>query len=455
MTKNMTTGSPFKLIMSFALPLLLGNLLQQTYNLIDAAIVGRFLGSDALASVGASSSVQFLVLGFCMGTACGFGVPIARHFGAGDIKNLKQYFYNSIVITAVTAFVLTTVCAVLCSEILKLLSTPSNIFDDAYKYLLVIFLGIPFTLLYNLLSSVLRSVGDSKTPFVFLAISTVLNIALDLVCVIVFRWGCMGAAIATVVAQAISGILCAVFIMKKVSVLKLAKEDRVMSKPAVLNLIIMGFPMGLQYSITAIGSMVMQSANNKLGSIYVSGFTAGARIKQFTMCPYDAFATGASVFASQNLGAGNLKRIKNGIRIGVGVGMTYGVIAGIVLIFFGRELSLIFVNKSDAAVLTASAKYLFYAGFFYWTLGILNTCRMCTQGLGYSGLAIFSGVTEMIARISVSMIFVPKFGYLAICFTDQAAWIAACLYIVPVCIYCVNRAGRHIAGDHGLPVENK
>jgi len=173
------------------------------------------------------------------------------------------------------------------------------------------------------------------------------------------------------------------------------------------------------------------------------------------MCPYDAFATGASVFASQNLGAGNLKRIKKGIRIGVGVGVTYGVIAGIVLIFFGRELSLIFVNKSDAAVLTASAKYLFYAGFFYWTLGILNTCRMCTQGLGYSGLAIFSGVTEMIARISVSMIFVPKFGYLAICFTDQAAWIAACLYIVPVCIYCVNRAGRHIAGDHGLPVENK
>ena len=371
MTKNMTTGSPFKLIMSFALPLLLGNLLQQTYNLIDAAIVGRFLGSDALASVGASSSVQFLVLGFCMGTACGFGVPIARHFGAGDIKKLKQYFYNSIVITAVTAFVLTTVCAVLCSEILKLLSTPSNIFDDAYKYLLVIFLGIPFTLLYNLLSSVLRSVGDSKTPFVFLAISTVLNIALDLVCVIVFRWGSMGAAIATVVAQAISGILCAVFIMKKVSVLKLAKEDRVMSKPAVLNLIIMGFPMGLQYSITAIGSMVMQSANNKLGSIYVSGFTAAARIKQFTMCPYDAFATGASVFASQNLGAGNLKRIKKGIRIGVGVGMTYGAIAGIAYCFsqisFLRRLFLL-----DARY-TQHLQNVYAGPWIFWTCYILRS----------------------------------------------------------------------------------
>ena len=243
--------------------------------------------------------------------------------------------------------------------------------------------------------------------------------------------------------------------MKKVSVLKLNKEDRVMSKPAVLNLIIIGFPMGLQYSITAIGSMVMQSANNKLGSIYVSGFTAGARIKQFTMCPYDAFATGASVFASQNLGAGNLKRIKKGIRIGVGVGMTYGVIAGIVLIFFGRELSLIFVNKSDAAVLTASAKYLFLRRLFlldarytqhlqnvYAGPGIFWTCYILrSDGNDSSNFCKYDICAEI--RLSCNLL------------TDQAAWIAACLYIVPVCIYCVNRAGRHIAGDHGLPVENK
>lgn len=451
MTKSMTQGNPLKLILSFALPLLIGNLLQQTYNIIDAAIVGRFLGSDALAAVGASSSVQFLVLGFCIGTTLGFGVPIARHFGAGDIKKLKECFYNSILLTAAFAVLLTTVCALLCNVILKALSTPANIHADAYKYLLVIFLGIPFTLLYNLLSSVLRSVGDSKTPFVFLAISTVLNIGLDLLFVVAFRWGCSGAAIATVLAQAISGILCAIFITRKVKVLQLSREDRNIHGNTMLNLIIMGVPMGLQYSITAIGSMVMQSANNKLGSIYVSGFTAASRIKQFTMCPYDAFATGASVFASQNLGAGNLDRIKKGIRIGVAVGVLYGLFAGLVLIFFGRDLSLIFVSKADVAVLDASAKFLFCAGFFYWTLGILNTCRMCTQGLGYSGLAVFSGVTEMIARIAVSMIFVGKFGFTAICFTDQAAWVSACIYIVPICISCVNKAGRSIKGDHGQP----
>lgn len=333
----MTQGNPLKLILSFALPLLIGNLLQQTYNIIDAAIVGRFLGSDALAAVGASSSVQFLVLGFCIGTTLGFGVPIARHFGAGDLKKLKECFYNSILLTAAFAALLTTVCALLCNVILKALSTPANIHADAYKYLLVIFLGIPFTLLYNLLSSVLRSVGDSKTPFVFLAISTVLNIGLDLLFVVAFRWGCSGAAIATVLAQAISGILCAIFITRKVKVLQLSREDRNIHGNTMLNLIIMGVPMGLQYSITAIGSMVMQSANNKLGSIYVSGFTAASRIKQFTMCPYDAFATGASVFASQNLGAGNLDRIKKGIRIGVAVGVLYGLFAGLVLIFFGRR----------------------------------------------------------------------------------------------------------------------
>lgn len=451
MTKSMTAGNPLKLILSFALPLLIGNLLQQTYNIIDAAIVGRFLGSDALASVGASSSVQFLVLGFCIGTSLGFGVPIARHFGAGDLKKLREYFYTSIVLTVVLAVILTVTCSLLCHAILKLLSTPRNIYSDAYKYLLVIFLGIPFSLLYNLLSSVLRSVGDSKTPFVFLALSTVLNIILDLLCVVVFGLGCAGAAIATVIAQAVSGILCAVFIARKVAVLRIEKEDRHIHKSKVINLIVMGVPMGLQYSITAIGSMVMQSANNKLGSVYVSGFTAGMRIKQFTMCPYDAFATGASVFASQNLGAGNYDRIKKGIRIGVVIGVLYGILAGIVLIFFGRDLSMIFVKKSAVDVLDASAKYLFCAGFFYWTLGILNTCRMCTQGLGYSGLAVFSGVTEMIARVAVSMIFVPKYGFTAICFTDQTAWVSACLYIVPVCIHCVRKAGLSIKGNHGFP----
>ncbi len=439
MTKSMTEGKTLTLILQFALPLLVGNLLQQTYNIIDAAIVGQILGADALASVGASSSVQFLVLGFCIGICCGFGVPIAKNFGAGDYKKMRDCIFHAMVLTAGFAVILTAACALLCPQILRILSTPKNIFSGAYQYLLVIFLGIPFTLLYNLLSSILRAVGDSKTPFFLLAFSTILNIFLDLFCIIVLKWGCAGAGIATVTAQAVSGILCFVFIRKRIPILKLSKDNIRLRRSEVKNMLLMGLPMGLQYSITAIGSMVMQSANNGLGSIYVSGFTAGMRIKQFLMCPFDAIATAISVFCGQNLGAGKVDRIKQGIRQGVLVGVAYGLCAGLVLIFAGRNLSLLFVKGNAVEVLDASAKYLRCMGFFFWSLGILNVCRMTTQGLGYSGRAVFSGMTEMVARIVVSLVFVPMFGFTAICFADQSAWVSACIYIVPTCIHCVKK----------------
>ena len=223
MTKNMTEGKTLSLILQFSLPLLIGNLLQQTYNIIDAAIVGQILGEDALASVGASSSVQFLVLGFCIGVCCGFGVPIAKSFGAGTMKEMRNCIFHSLVLTGVFAVVLPLSCALLCPQILHILRTPQNIFSDAYRYLLIIFIGIPFTLLYNILSSILRAVGDSKTPFFLLAFSTVLNILLDLFCIVVLKWGCAGAAIATITAQAVSGILCFVFIKKRIPVLRLTK----------------------------------------------------------------------------------------------------------------------------------------------------------------------------------------------------------------------------------------
>lgn len=444
MTKNMTEGKPLGLILQFALPLFVGNLLQQTYNIIDAAIVGRFLGQDALASVGASSSVQFLVLGFCIGICCGFGVPVAKWFGAGDYDKMRSCIFNAMILTIGTAVCLTVICALLCPNILHLLSTPEDVFEGAYAYLLIIFLGIPATLLYNFLSAILRSVGDSRTPFLFLACSTVLNILLDLLCIIVFKWGCAGAAIATVTAQAVSGILCLIYIRRRFEILHLRAEDRKMSPEVTKDLMIMGIPMGLQYSITAIGSMVMQSANNSLGSIYVSGFTAGMRIKQFFMCPFDAIATAVSVFCGQNLGAGKIERIKKGIGQGVALGVTYGLAAGVVLIFAGRTLSLIFVKASAVEVLDASAKYLRCLGFFFWSLGILNVCRMTTQGLGFSGRAIFSGLTEMVARIIVSMVFVSSYGFTAICFADQTAWISACIYIVPVCISSVRRVAKTV-----------
>ena len=230
MSMSMTKGSPLKLMLQFALPLLMGNLLQQTYNIIDAAIVGQILGADALASVGSSSSVQFLVLGFCIGCCAGFGVPVARYFGAGDHRTMRNYIFNGAVLTAIIAAILMIACSLSCGQILHLLSVPDDIFGNAYVYLIVIFIGIPFTLLYNYLSSILRSVGDSRTPFLFLGFSAVLNIFLDLFCIIVLKWGCMGAAIATITAQAISGILCFFYIRGKMQLLRPEKENMIMQR---------------------------------------------------------------------------------------------------------------------------------------------------------------------------------------------------------------------------------
>lgn len=444
MAKSMTEGRPLKLIWQFALPLLAGNLLQQTYNIIDAAIVGRILGTEALAGVGATSSVQFMVLGFCIGVSAGFGVPVARSFGAGRLEEMRDSFFHALVLTAALAVIMTVGFGSLCHWILRVMSVPEEIYENAYQYLAVIFLGLPFTLLYNLLSSMLRSVGDSRTPFLFLAFSTVLNIGLDLFCIVVLGWGCAGAAIATVTAQAISGVLCLVFIWKKVKILCPGRANCRLKGRTARNLLIMGLPMGLQFSITAIGSMVMQAANNGLGSLYVSGFTAAVKIKQFALCPFDAISTAVSVYCGQNLGAGKIDRIKKGIQEGLAIAVVYGTAAGLVLIFGGRTLSMIFVSRESAAVLDAAAKYLRCMGYFFWSLGVLNVCRLAVQGMGFPGRAILSGVTEMIARSVVSLVFVQYFGYTAICFADQTAWLTASCYIAPTCVFCL----RKVAAAH-------
>ena len=262
MQKSMIEGNTLKLILNFSIPLLLGNLFQQFYNVIDAAIVGQTLGSKALAAVGASSSVQFLILGFCMGICQGFAIMVSQSFGAKRLDEMHTYIYAGAIWTAITAFVVSILVVVFCADILHILQVNDEIFKDAYAYLVVIFAGIPFTLLYNYLSAILRAIGDSKTPFFFLAFSAFLNIGLDFFCILVLKWGCAGAAIATIFAQAVSGILCLLLIALKVNVLHIPKSSRYVDKQHSLKLLAMGVPMGLQFSITAIGSMVMQSANN-------------------------------------------------------------------------------------------------------------------------------------------------------------------------------------------------
>lgn len=438
----MTEGSILPQILKFSIPLLLGNIVQQTYNFIDAMIVGRTLGPDALGAVGATSSVQFLVLGLCIGLCVGFGVPVAQCFGAEDYKEMRRYIYNSYALTIMAMVLITSITAILCNPILHILKTPSSIYKDTYGYLIVIFLGIPATLAYNLLSSILRAVGDSTTPFVFLVISACLNIFLDLFCILTLKLGVPGAALATITSQAVSALLCFIYMRKKFTILKVLKDERGFDRKKAGKLIYVALPMGLQYSITAIGSMVMQSANNGLGAIYTSAFSAAQRIKQMAMCPFDAMASAVSTFVGQNYGARKIDRLKKGIRLGATVGATYGVAIGLVMIFFGRTLSMAFITDTGgrtAQILDAAGFLLRCNGFLIWTLGILNVVRLAVQALGYSNLAIISGVLEMVARTVTAFTFVPIAGFTAICFTDQVAWVVATIYSSLICTYVVKK----------------
>lgn len=453
-TKDLTVGNPLSLILKFALPLLGGILFQQAYNIADAAIVGRYLGASALAAVGASSSVQFLTLGFCTGTMIGFSVPVAQRFGAHDYSGMRRFVFCAWLLIAATAVSVTSLCAIFCEKILSLLQTPADIFDDSWKYLFIIFLGIPFIILYNWLSSLLRAVGDSKTPFAFLVFSTILNIGLDLLFIVVFAWGVLGAAVATILSQGTSGLLCLLYIHFNFDVLRLNKEDRRFDGRFALTLIKIGVPMGLQFSITAVGSMIMQGANNALGTVYVSAFSAATKIKQFAISPFDALATSVSTFASQNYGAHKFDRIKKGFSQGILVGLCLGAFLAFVLVFFGRQLSMIFISGENEEILDASQKFLFIGGFFYPVISLLNVSRLTVQGLGYSNRAIFSGVIEMFARIIVSLAIVPVLGWTAICFCDQAAWVCATFFIFSYCIHLIGRLQKEGESRQKFPAKN-
>ena len=446
MTKDMTEGNALGLILRFALPLLVGNLLQQTYNMIDAAIVGRFLGTQALAGVGATSSVQFLVLGFCTGLCSGFGVPVARDFGANQFGRMRKDIFHGALLTAVIAVILTTGCELLCPWILKMLSVTEDIYGNARIYILIIFLGLPFTLLYNFLSSILRAVGDSRTPFLFLAFSACLNVVLDLICIIVFKWGCAGAAFATITAQAISGLCCLIFIIKKVQILHPKRKDCHLQPVYVKEMLVMGLPMGLQFSITAIGSVMLQSAVNSLGAVCVSGVAVASKIYMLLCCPFDALAMAATNFTGQNLGAGKYYRIRQGTYACLLLGIIYCAIYIVIARFGTQYLVLLFMNADEAQSVLDYTQRISYA-YAYGTpllLGV-NVFRLSIQGMGYSRLSLISGLLEMIARTAVGIWGVPQFGFAAACLASPLAWALADCFLIPAYYGCLNARRRQAA----------
>ncbi len=441
---DMTVGSPTKDILRFSLPLILGYILQQMYQIIDAAIVGRWIGVGALAAVGASSSVMFIIMGFCNGSCAGFAIPIAQAFGAKDLAKMRAYVANAMRIAVVLAVVITLVSCMLCSKILQLVNTPHDIFDDAWIFLFLQFLAIPFTIAYNLLAGFIRALGDSKQPFYFLIFSSVLNILLDVVLILWLHLGVMGAGIATLLAQGFSSLLCWLYIRKEMTLLLPVGDERRYDNKKISILLNNGVPMGLQFSITGIGVMMLQSANNALGTVYVASFTAAMRIKYLFTCVFENIGVAMATYCGQNFGARRLDRIRRGIVAAIKIMLVYFVITVLLIYPFADEMMMLFVKSGEQEVVANAAQLMRIANYFYPALGLLTIFRYSIQGLGYSNLSMLSGVMEMIARCGVSLWLVPALAFTGVCLGDPVAWIAADLFLLPAFVLLYRHLKRHM-----------
>ena len=445
MTKDLTTGSPMRLILNFAVPTLLGLLFQQLYNMVDAIIVGKLLGSQALGSVGATGSISFLVIGFCLGVCSGFAIPVAQMMGAKDYSQMRRFVANAAYLSAGIALVLTVATGLFCRDILIAMDTPDDLFENSFAYIFVIFMGIPAVFLYNLLACVIRSLGDSRTPVYFLILSSGLNIALDLIFILVFHWGVAGAAIATVASQTVSGLACLIDMIRRFPILHVTREESRPNLAACKTLCAMGLPMGLQYSITAIGSIVMQTAVNGLGSIYVTAVATAGKIQQLLACPFDAMGSAMAAYCGQNVGAGRLDRLSRGVRSCSLLGLVYSVAAFAAVLFLAPQMAMLFLDPAEGGLETLvslTARYSVIMTVFFFPLGLVYILRFSIQGMGFSTFAILAGVLEMVARTAAGRFFVPTLGFTAACFASPAAWIGADLFLIPACLGCIAHLRR-------------
>ncbi len=430
MQKNLTVGSPLKHILKFAFPIFLGCLFQQFYSMVDAIIVGQFVGIDALAGVGATGSLNFLVLGFVIGLASGFCIPISHSFGANQLEDVKKYYIHALFLALIFSLIITSTTLLFLDEILLALKTPLDIFTYSYDYMFMIFAGTIGIFLYNLLASLLRSLGDSKTPLYFLILSSILNIVLDLVFIIQFDMGVLGAGLATSISQTISGILCFILIVKRFKMLQVHRKDMHIQKKYCMPLLANGIPMGLQFSITAVGSILMQVSVNTLGSFYVAAITSASKIIMLTVQGIESLGITMASYCGQNIGAQKLDRVKKGIAIALGLGSIYSVICIAISYFFGEPLVSLFINEYDAELYHSIQQYLIINSLFYFFLSLLIILRNAIQGMGYSKVAMIVGAGEMVARAIVAIFFVSQFGYSAVLYANPSAWIVGVICLV-------------------------
>lgn len=435
----MTVGKPTSMIISFTIPIFLGNVFQQFYSMADTVIVGKYVGNKALAAVGSVGTIMFLILGFLMGLTTGFTVLTAQRFGAKDMRGMRKTVGSAYLLSILAAAIITVVSMVFMKDLLIFMNTPEDIFADAYQYIMIICAGIFAQTAYNLFSNVLRAVGNSKVPLYFLILAALLNIVLDLVFIIVFKMGAPGAAYATVISQGVSAVLCLVYIIKKVPMLRLKKEDWAIDWPLLRVQIGIGFPMALQFSITAIGTMMVQSALNTLGSAAVAAFTAASKIEQVLTQAFVALGATMTSFCAQNRGAGKFTRIRKGFRSATIIGAVYGILVGVVFWTVGKYMTYLFVSEDIGNVMAQVETYLRCIAVFMIPLMIINLYRNGIQGMGYGFLPMTAGVAELVGRAVVAQIAASQLSYLGVCLASPVAWILAAALILVIYVVIMRK----------------
>ena len=425
MTNDMTTGNPVKLILLFSIPLLIGNIFQQFYSMVDTIIVGRFIGVEALAAVGTTSSMVFLVNGFVMGLTSGFAVLISQKYGAKDEVGVKEAVASSIILSIIATILVTFISVLSAKPLLTLMNTPSNILKDASTYIIILYAGNIAIIFYNMMAAILRALGDSKTPLYFLIVSSVLNIILDLVLIINFKMGVAGAAYATVISQGVSAILCVIYTYKRYKILRLKKDDFKVKKKYYRKHLKVGIPMALQFSITSIGIMTVQSAINIFGSTVIASYAASSKVLQLVMQPAITLGVTMATYCGQNIGAKRYDRIKEGVKKCVQISIITSVISAIILIFLGKYFVMMFVSNPDAEILSYAQQVLNISAIFFIPLGLIFVYRNALQGIGDSFIPMMAGVYELVARAIVAFTLPKVLEFMGICLADPVAWFAA------------------------------
>lgn len=429
-TRNLTKGSPARLILLFTIPLLIGNIFQQFYSIADTFIVGRTIGVNALAAVGCTGSIMFLILGFAQGLTAGLSIITAQKFGADDKQGVKESYVAGIVISMIVTIILTILSTLSARTILELMNTPPEIIDDAYRFVFVIFLGIITSMFFNFYSNIIRALGDSKTPLIYLIAACILNVILEFAFILIFKMGVTGAAIATVIAQGVSALLCLWHIKKNLHILKLKKSDLKISKEVFLEHLRISLPMGFQASIIAIGAIILQFALNGLGATSVAAYTAAQKIDSIAIQPMMSFGITMATYTAQNYGAKKIQRIKDGVRQCAYISVTFSIIVALINIFAGHFLTGLFVGYDQKEVISLSQIYLTSNGIFYFLLSLLFIYRYTLQGLGQSFIPTVAGIMELIMRSFAAIILSKPFGFLGVCLSNPLAWLGACIPLI-------------------------